>query len=367
MPDCRLPYLRDFLDLYTGRADTERLSDRAWDRALRVAWSAGMVGSLAQRIAERGGTVPAKVERHFAAMRSTVRYRHQMARVELDRVAATLAPLAVPIIVAKGAAYVLQDLPGGRGRLFADVDIIVPRARIDEVERALKAAGWQSEAMEAYDQHYYRAWSHELPPMRFGGHPLELDVHHTILPLTGRIQPDAGALFDAAVRVEPRPFLVLSPPDQLLHACAHLFQDSDLSDRLRELADIDGLLRAYGADASFWPALAARTRLHGMTRPLFYALRYARAYFDTPIAPSAPRPASPNAALLQLMDRLVYTALPPCDPDGKATLKVRAARLLLYIRSLWLRMPPALLLFHLSKKGLRRVGPKAAPASPVAP
>lgn len=359
MPDFHSPqpaYLRDFLALYNAHLRADRLSPQQWDMVLRMGWSAGMLGALAERVAAQGTAVPAQAERHFESIRSTVRYRQKMAHIELTRVAATLAPLDIPLILAKGVAYLLQDLPCGRWRLFADVDLIVPRTHIDKVERLLLDAGWASDALDPYDQHYYRVWSHELPPMRYGAHPLELDVHHTILPLTGRVQPDAEAMFDAALPLEGTAFHVLCPQDQVLHACAHLFQDSDLSDRLRELADIDGLLRAYGESPVFWAKLEERTLLHGMQRPLFYALRYARAYFETPQPQHWDAGGEPGALTLRLMDCLVHAALPPCHPDGRAKLPVRTARLLLYIRSLWLRMPPWLLLRHLMKKGLRRVG-----------
>ncbi|HKY01719.1 MAG TPA: nucleotidyltransferase family protein [Burkholderiales bacterium] len=359
-------HLRHFLGLYNGRMSGEALSARDWDTAIRIGWSAGMLGSFAERMRANKVTVPPEAERHFEAIQSTVRFRHRMAHLELDRVAEVLAPLDVPIIVAKGAAYMLQDLPCGRWRLFADVDIIVPRDRIGEVEQILHAHGWQSETLDPYDQHYYRAWSHELPPMRYASHPLELDVHHTILPLTGRIQPDAEGLFDASRRIEGTPFLVLCPEDQVLHACAHLFQDSDLSDRMRELADIDGLLRAFGSASGFWNRLEARAELHEMQRPLWYALRYARAYFDTPVPSEFFDTQAPSYLIVTTMDALTRAALPPCNPDRKPNPMVRSARLMLYIRSLWLRMPPWLLLRHLLKKGLRRVGEKEQ-AEPVAP
>jgi hypothetical protein len=371
MSDNPPPHLRAFLDLYTGRLSAEQLNRSpglyAWDSVLRMGWSAGILGSLADRIESRGEAVPPTVERHFEALRSTVRYRHRMADIELERLKEALGPLNVPVIVAKGIAYLLQGLPSGRWRLFADVDIIVPRTYIARVEDLLIEHGWRSEVLDEYDQRYYREWAHELPPMRHGNHPLELDVHHTILPLTGRVQPDAEALFDAAIRLSDSPFYTLCPPDQVLHACAHLFQDSDLSDRLRELADIDGLLRAFGKEPRFWLQLEARAETHGMQRPLWYALHYSRLYFDTPMPAGFYDAYAPRLPLRLLMSRLINAALPPCDPDGRAGLGVRTSRLLLYIRSLWLRMPPVMLIKHLATKGLRRVGERSQETPAVAP
>ena len=143
----------------------------------------------------------------------------------------------------KGAAYIAQDLPLSHGRLPTDVDLMVPRASLDGIEQALKNAGWEFEKNDPYDQHYYRAWSHELPPMIAAGQAMELDLHHTILPPVGRIKPDTARLFADAVPVPGSPFHVLCPQDQLLHAVVHLVYDSDFVGRLRDLLDIDALFR----------------------------------------------------------------------------------------------------------------------------
>jgi len=114
----------------------------------------------------------------------------QMVLREMLAVAKVLEPLGIPLIALKGAAYIAQGLRCADGRLPEDLDLMVPRDRLDEAERALVEAGWASQKTDAYDQHYYRAWSHELPPMRFAGHAIELDVHHTILPPVGRVHLD---------------------------------------------------------------------------------------------------------------------------------------------------------------------------------
>ena len=53
-----------------------------------------------------------------------------------------------------------------------------------------------------------------LPPMRRAGHAIEIDVHHTILPITARVKPDPGALLDAAVSVPGSRFHILAPSNR---------------------------------------------------------------------------------------------------------------------------------------------------------
>ena len=116
----------------------------------------------------------------------------------MNRVERALRDLNVPVVLLKGGAYVMAGLPAGRGRLMSDLDILVPRERLPEVEGALSARGWETLEADSYDDYYYRNWTHELPPMRHRDRNTELDVHHTILPPLGSLKPDPALLFDAA-------------------------------------------------------------------------------------------------------------------------------------------------------------------------
>ena len=54
-----------------------------------------------------------------------------------------LAPLDVPVILMKGTAFHAAGLDASIGRSVGDLDILVPRARLDAVEAALLEAGWE--------------------------------------------------------------------------------------------------------------------------------------------------------------------------------------------------------------------------------
>jgi hypothetical protein len=270
----------------------------------------------------------------------------------------------------KGAAYVVAGLPPAEGRLFSDLDILVPRHRLAEVEALLMSRGWASTHLSAYDQRYYRAWMHELPPMVHIHRQTVLDVHHNILPETARRKPDAALLLAASVVVEGHEGVrVLAPTDLVLHSMSHLFHNDDLSRALRDLSDLDLLLRSRVDDAAFWPALLHRAEQLDLTRPLYYGLRYSHAVLGTPV----PRPMlqessrwAPPAPAAACMDAAWRRALSPQHPscsDGWSSL----ARGALYVRAHWLRMPPVLLARHLTIKALglhETRGPRAELALP---
>jgi hypothetical protein len=353
--------------------DCAALDGRGWERMIRVARSAQMLGTLAARIEDAGmrAACPLPVQRHLAAAAVEARHIRQMARIEMQRVSDALAPLQMPLVLLKGASYLAQDLPVARGRQLRDVDALLPRNRLEDAEHALHEAGWEfDDDIDDYDQHYYRAWSHQLPPLRRPGFTLELDLHHTILPPTGRVRPDAVALLRDSRAVSSGQWRVLDPADQVIHACVHLFQDSDCTSRLRDVYDIDALCRHFAAtEPGFWRRLTERALQHGATHALWYALAFAQAWIGTPL-PDDVAAQLARFAPMRFSRRWVLTraalSLPPPEPDlGRTAAGRRAARWML-LRSVWLRMPPHLLAYHAAMKSWRALS-RREPAAATAP
>lgn len=332
-----------------------------WDLLLRQAASATLVASLRALLAEHGllASVPAEARAHFE-WAQTLAQRHRGAvHWEIQQIQRALDGLGLPLILLKGAAYAAAGLPPSEGRLFSDIDIMVPKDRLNEVEAALMMHGWVSTHHDAYDQRYYREWMHELPPMQNVKRETLIDVHHAILPETARARPDPGKLRAASVPVDgAEGLLVFAPTDMVLHSAVHLFHDGELNHGLRDLVDIHRLLLHFGATPGFWTRLGERAVELDVARALFYALRYARKILATPVPAEALAGAAagrPNPALLALMDRLFLRALLPAHASCADTFS-GAARHLLYIRGNWLRMPPLMLARHLFHKAF--ISPK---------
>ena len=338
------------------------LDPAAWQLALRQALSANLTATVHALALEHGQleAVPAPVRAHLDwAARQAARHM-QAVDWEIVQIARALAPLELPLILLKGAAYTAARLTAARGRLFSDIDILVPRAALPAVESALMLHGWVGTHLDQYDQRYYRQWMHEIPPLVHVRRDTAIDVHHAILPLTARAHPDPDKL-RAAARALPGPgrLQVLAPADMVLHSATHLFYDGEFDKGLRDLVDLHRLLRDAGADPAFWPTLGARAVELELARALFYALRYAQRLLGTPVPAAlceALAGARPPGPLLALMDALFLRALMP-DHASCATPLSALARTLLYIRGNWLRMPPLLLLRHLLHKAF--ISPRA--------
>jgi len=298
--------------------------------------------------------LPEAAQRQLAGARVRACANAVILRFEVDRVRRVLAGLGSRIVLLKGAAYQRAGLPLTHGRLSVDLDILIAAADIGRAERMLIDKGWRPEQMTDYDQHYYRDWMHEIPPLVHGERGIELDVHHTIFPPVSGIRVDSAALLADAVPAGDG-LWVLSPADMVLHAAVHLFQE-DPAGHLRDLLDLHDLLTLFGRQPGFWEGLIGRARHHGLGRPLYYGLRYAAELLGTAVPAAVLEQTgavfAPNAVQLRVMDWLVRTAIVAGSPDqpGGSVL----ARFLLFARSHWIKMPLGVLLRHTATKLRRR-------------
>lgn len=331
-----------------------------WDVLVRQARRADLLARVAH--AARGAGVfdrlPAAPRAHLEAALRHEAAQHEDIRREVRFITAALAAAGARTVLLKGGAYVVAGRAAAAGRVLSDIDVIVPRAQLPDVEASLMLHGWATTHHSAYDQRYYRQWMHELPPMRHIHRNTVIDVHHAILPDTARLRPSSALLLEAAVPVPGWPGVhTLAVEDMVLHSMAHLFHNEELSHGLRDLSDLDLLLReAAAADAGFWTRLLARAQALDLRRPLAYGLRHAARVFATPVPRAVLAEADrggPGPLLLPLMDALWRRGL--AVQHSTAPLRGAAlARFLLYVRAHWLRMPPLLLARHLATKALTR-------------
>ncbi|KQW46764.1 hypothetical protein ASD88_09020 [Pelomonas sp. Root662] len=339
-------------------------SEATWDLLLRQALSAGVLarlGALA-RAAGIEPSLPLAVRRQMRALLAVSEEQRRAVRWELVMLSRDLGDLPGPIMLLKGAAYVAGDLPPAPGRLFSDIDILVPHEQLDHAEAALMLGGWNSAAESAYDERYYRQWMHELPPLVHVRRQTNLDLHHNILPLTARIKTQSAPLLAAASRVAEFPrFSLPAPADQVLHSATHLMHEGDWRHGLRDIADLDSLLRHHGSMPGFWNGLLARAAELSLGRPLFYGLELCQTYLHTPVPEEALQrcPGRPGPLARALMRALLRRALTGAHRGSMAP-GTQLAEFALYVRSHYLRMPLHLLLPHLIVKAVSRPSPNQA-------
>ena len=338
-------------------ASITRLDAEALNDVLPAAYRNRLLARLEHDLADLGilQGLPEAARRQLASARIRAHVNAVTWRFEIDRVRRALAGLGIRIALLKGTAYLRAGLPPARGRFSVDVDILVPAADIGRVEWTLINGGWLPAKMNAYDQHYYRDWMHQIPPLTHGERGTELDVHHTIFPPVSGIRIDSETLLADATPVGDG-LWVLSPSDMVLHAATHLFQE-DPAGRLRDLLDLHDLLTLFGQQPGFWEGLTERAGRLGLGRPLYYGLRYAADLTGTaiPAAVLARTQAAfaPDAVRLRVMDWLVRNAI-VAGTSGQGG-SGAVARFLLFVRSHWIKMPLGVLLRHAVVKSCLRM------------
>lgn len=319
-----------------------------WDQVIRMARASGLLSTLNTLACQVPDTAqpPARIMAHLAAAGTVARQHHAQTRWEVEGIHELLLRAGIPVVVLKGAAYVMAGLEAAQGRLFGDLDILVPRGALADAERILDRAGWQQENKSRYDDRYYRRWMHEVPPRRHHSRGTVIDMHHSILPLTARHRPDVKDLWAEARTIDGfEDLYVLAPEDMLLHSASHLFLNGEFERGLRDLYDFVRLGRQFGQDPTFWTRVATRAAQLDLTDPLHDATRYANRILG------AGFPASGAVAkrTRPFMDTLFERGLQPNHRLAHDRWTAWAL-FCLYVRGHYLRMPFRLLLPHLLYK-----------------
>lgn len=352
-------------NLTVGMAEPRRLADMAPEsmaRVIRLARRANLLASLAARC-RAAGFVPVQAEAVFEGAEMLAAEHARRIRWELNQLAPLAERLASPLVVLKGGAYQAMGLPSADGRLIADLDLLAPEVDLPDVERALQSTGYEVAKQDEYDQKYYREWMHELPPMIHPARGTYIDVHHNIAPPVSRLKIASSDLLERAVPLEETPpFRRLCDEDMVLHLCVHMFHDGELDNVLRELFDLDALLRRFGGSGAFWKRLVERANALGAARPLHYGVHFAARYLDTPIPDDARQQIErmgPSLLLRPAIRRLMWIAIVP-ELRERPSVGRAIAVFLMFVRAHWVRMPPVMLVRHLFTQAWRRGGLKTA-------
>lgn len=362
------PATRSLVHALRDPVVTAAMSEGAWSALLATARRTNLIGALAAQLQAAGVAAPPRAQQHLdGALQLAARQRLSV-QWEAHRLQGALGELGILVVLLKGAAYVMAPHapPLGAGRLFGDIDVLVPREALGEVESALMLDGWVSAKSDAYDQRYYREWMHEIPPMQHIRRNTVIDVHHTILPLTSRNAPDPAQIIARATPLAALPALrVPAPEDLVVHSITHLVHEGELHNGLRDLHDIHSMLQRFGQEPGFWGRLLASGAGNDLAGPLLLGLRLVQAVFESPVPAEVlatlQAQAAPRWRRRWLLPVYARALRPPTDEGAGAAEAI--ARLAIFVRAHALRMPMPLLLRHLSIKAWKGLMPQERPAA----
>ncbi|MHA7816370.1 MAG: nucleotidyltransferase family protein [Pseudohaliea sp.] len=322
----------------------EALEPRAWDALIGDARRTRLLGRLSFLLEDAGvKNIPAAAAESMAGTRAYLDHLHVTARRELASLERLPGAIGAPVVLLKGAAYLAAGLPVARGRGLNDIDILVPEAALPACEGWLKAAGWHFDGqLSAYDEHYYRTWAHELPPMRHPESHFELDVHHALVQRTNRLAFDPAPLFDAAVPIPGTPFHRLCDEDMILHVVAHLLVSDEPRGGLRDLDDLYRMLTIFDAEER----LRERATALGLVLQLKHSISVLVSLFGGTLDARDIVPGMRQTSPSLVPTLLAWSAV----PGGRPHHLQRLAERLLFLRAHWLRMPFDTLICHSARK-----------------
>jgi hypothetical protein len=333
------------LNFLADRRSADHLDPQGWSLLFAEARACSLSARLATTLAKAPpASMPAAFHAHLLAAQRQWQALADDAIRELRLIAEALHSVGTRVVLLKGAAYVAADLPSAQGRIFSDIDVLVDKEFLPKAEGNLMLAGWVARHMSAYDHRYYREWSHEIPPMMHLQRGTVIDLHHSLVMPTCKIRVDVKSMIDDIVPIPGEGnWFRLKDEDLVLHAASHLLLNSEFDRGLRDLWDIDLLMRYFSADMpDFGEAVLHRAERVGLGRVVRQAFTLCARLFRTPLPQRALNERGP-------VMKLLGAAIDTRHPDTRSSWQALADQLLLY-RELNLRLPPALLARHLWHK-----------------
>lgn len=333
----------------------ESWDESTWDLLVQQGYASGLLARmysvlLTKKLIEN---IPPHIIWHFESAYKLYQAHYLDVVCEMDELSQALSVAGITPVFLKGAAYIANRDHCYLGRLFADVDIYIPKTKIASAEQILKWQGWQSKKLDDYDESYYRKWMHEIPPMSHKIRGMTVDVHHSLTPLTSKMVMDVEKLENNITLSSKTGYQTLAPEDRILHSAIHLLLDSEFSKGFRDLSDLDIMLREFSEkNDDFWSILISRADDLAIGRVLYYCLMSCHKIFRTPIPDNIIEKAkqfSPSKIVDKIMLACFYAVLLP-NHSSCLPRYINIASSILFIRSHWLKMPMHILIPHLFHK-----------------
>lgn len=211
---------------------------------------------------------------------------------ELHRLAESLVDRSIPFVAFKGPSLALALYGGLAGREYNDVDVIVPRQRIDEAEDVIVSMGYANPQGDRRFRHAFLAAQRQYAFTR-GDDGAAIDLHwgfsgtHVPFPLASDDLWDDPPLLSIGGRDVP----VLSVPDLVLLLAGHGTKEN--WSMLKWVSDFARMVdRHRGLD---WASLHARAEARGCGGTVLLGCAMVEELLEVAVPPAlAPRIADSN-------------------------------------------------------------------------
>lgn len=296
--------------------------------------------------------VPPEASRHFTNARIVSRKQTELAKKEAAELSKALGNMCEFVVFLKGVAYSVTDNEASLGRVYSDIDLLVPKNTLVNVEQYLAVVGWKRKELEDYDEMYYRKWAHEIPPMQHGSRGTVLDIHHNFVPIVSGRGIDTRA-FVEEYRVTHDGVSVLTEPAMFFHSAIHLLFNEDMSSAFRDMTDL--YLLSHSQPQEFYLDVLEITEKHGFKKECILAFHLLSIHFNIKFPLSVETSVNEELKNISICELKLLKRLTLPKHRLLADGELLFNQWLGEIRGHWMKMPLFVLTYHITIKSCRTI------------
>ena len=321
-----------------------------WTQLISAAREQALLGSCYYLLedADLYQLLPEKVKNHFLSGKIYAEKQKLTILNELLQLEQIFANSGYPCVLLKGCAYRVAMMPHARGRVFSDIDLLVPQENFPDALKRLNNAGFLEFNMSDYDRRYYLRWSHQHPPLIHFIRHSSVDLHHHIYPVCSNENILVSPIFASAEPLVGSAFALPSKPIMFVHASVHLFYQDETHKLVKDIWDLFEIYQHTGQH-SLLEIIAAANDLNAQAA-VFYALNVLKDFYQLPLTETD---LAPLAAYANPLQRRTMAKLLKHIFDQRSYLH-RIAHLWWMIRGHLLKMGLATLIYHSIAKSVEQ-------------
>lgn len=219
--------------------------------------------------------IPPKIRQEFEKSYFGINFQNICYFEELKRILLLFSNSGIEVIILKGMALTNKIYGNAALRPMADIDILVKKQDIDQVEKLLTSSGYMINKSRLQKE-WYRENHHHLAPFYNPNKGICIEVHYDLLPPRKAIHLEIDQVWQRAKteRIDRIDTKILCTEDMLIHLCLHLYVSTCVG-RIKHLVDIAQLLRYVKEDID-WDMVEKEASKNHFIDYIYYSLYPAR-------------------------------------------------------------------------------------------
>ncbi len=247
-----------------------------WQKVLTLARQNGIVTLFYYNLKKTGreDLIPTKIRQEFEKSYFGISLQNICYFGELKKILLLLSSSGIEVVILKGMMLAHKVYANAALRPMADIDVLVKKQDVDQVENLLLGAGYMIGT--GLNPRWYREHHHHLAPFHNPRSGICLEVHYDLLSPRKGIHLEINKVWQRAEteRIDGIDTKILCAEDMLTHLCLHLFVSTCVG-RIKHLVDIAQLL-GYVKEDIDWDMIEKEASENHYIDYIYYSLYNAR-------------------------------------------------------------------------------------------